>query len=341
MRQTLRRMILKTFPIVAGPLLVGAVGLLSTPVPAHAQPTADQVLADVGLSSDDKRRVLNGEFVSADIGAVSARDLAFAIAFLVKTSPDNLAHKIVAGELVSADEEVKESGAISPVGALGDFAKLDISNQAAQALTGAKPGESLNLSASEISAFAILRGDTTHSVQQQLYRMLLARYQAYRASGLRGIAPYDRGGSTTDLADDLRKASQATRHLAKYMPAAHAVLLNYPTATVPGMRETFYWLKYNIQGKETYVLAHILAASEGAARLVVQRQYYASTGYDGEQAVAGFLPVQEGTVVVYGAHAFTDQVTGLGGSAKRGIGRRVMAEQMKKLFDAERVRVSK
>ncbi len=56
--------------------------------------------------------------------------------------------------------------------------------------------------------------------------MLLARYQAYRASGLRGIAPYDRGGSTTDLADDLRKASQATRHLAKYMPAAHAVLLN-------------------------------------------------------------------------------------------------------------------
>jgi hypothetical protein len=340
MRQMLAR-ILKTFPIVAGPLLVGAVGLLSAPLPAHAQPSADQVLGDVGLSADDKQRVLNGEFVSADIGGVSDRDLAFAIAFLVKTSPDNLAGKMVAGELVSADEQVKEFGVISPAGALADFAKLDISNQAAQALTFAKAGESLNLSASEISAFAVLRGDTTHSVQQQLYRMLLARYQAYRASGLGGIAAYDRGGSTTDLADDLRRASQATRHLAKYMPAAHAVLLNYPTATVPGMRESFYWLKYSIQGKETYVLTHMLTVPEGAGRIFVQRQFYASTGYDGEQAVAGFLPVREGTVVVYGAHAFTDQVTGFGGAAKRGIGRRVMADQMKKLFDAERARVSK
>jgi hypothetical protein len=224
---------------------------------------------------------------------------------------------------------------------MADFAKLDISNQAAQALTAAQPGEALNLSASEIAAFTRLRGDTTHTVQQQLYRTLLARYHAYRASGLGGIAPYDRGGSTTDLAEDLRRAGRAARHLAKYTPAVHAVLLNYPTATAPGMRESFYWLKYNIQGKETYVLVHMLAAAEGAARVLVQRQYYASTGYDGEQSVAGFLPVQEGTVVLYGAHAFTDQVTGFGGSMKRGIGRRVMADQMKKIFEAERARVSK
>jgi hypothetical protein len=332
---------LKCSRIVAAALVLGAAGLPSGPIAAHAQPPADQVLTDVGLSADDKRRVLNGEFVTADLGAVSERDLAFSIAFLVKTSPDDLARKIVAGDLIAADEQVKESGVISPNGTLADFGKLDISNQAAQTLIGAKAGEALNLSASEISGFSILRGGTTHSVQQQLHRMLLARYQAYRASGLDGIAPYDRGGSTTDLASDLRKAGQSTRHLANYAPAVHAALLDYPTATVPGMRENFYWLKYNIQGKETYVLAHVLAASEGAARVVVQRQYYASTGYNGEQALAGFLPVQEGTVVVYGAHAFTDQVAGFGGSMKRSIGHRVMADQMKKLFEAERAQVSK
>jgi hypothetical protein len=339
MRQMLRA--LKCSRIVAAALVLGAAGLPSGPIAAHAQPPADQVLTDVGLSADDKRRVLNGEFVTADLGAVSERDLAFSIAFLVKTSPDDLARKIVAGDLIAADEQVKESGVISPNGTLADFGKLDISNQAAQTLIGAKAGEALNLSASEISGFAILRGGTTHSVQQQLHRMLLARYQAYRASGLGGIAPYDRGGSTTDLAADLRKAGQSTRHLANYAPALHAVLLDYPTATVPGMRENFYWLKYNIQGKETYVLAHVLAASEGAARVVVQRQYYASTGYNGEQALAGFLPVQEGTVVVYGAHAFTDQVAGFGGSMKRSIGHRVMADQMKKLFEEGRAQVSK
>ncbi len=339
MRQMLR--VTKGIRILSVSLMLGAAAVLSGPLAAHGQPTTDDVLTDVGLSPDDTQRVLNGEFVTADVGAVSDRDLAFFIAFLVKTSPDSLARKIVAGELISADEQVKESGVISPAGALADFGKLDISNQAAQALTRAKAGEALNLSAGEISAFALLRGDTTYSVQHQLHRMLLARYQAYRASGLDGIAPYDRGGSTTDLAPDLRQAGRSARHLVKYAPEIHAVLMNYPAATVPGMRESFFWLKYGVQSQETYVLAHVLSASEGGARVVVQRQYYASTGYDGEQAVAGFLPVREGTLVVYGAHAFTDQVTGLGGAAKRSIGHRVMAEQMKKLFDAERARVSK
>ena len=71
----------------------------------------------------------------------------------------------------------------------------------------------------------------------------------------------------------------------------------------------------------------------------MQRQYYVSTGYNAEQAVAGFLPAQGGTVVGYAAHAFTDQVAGFGGSMKRSIGRRVMADQMKKLFEAGRKQV--
>ena len=336
MRHTFPAALKRPF-ILAVLVIAGGAG----PLVAHAQPTADQVLTDVGLSSDDKQRVLNGEFVSADIGGVSDRDLAFAIAFVVKTTPDNLSKTIVAGDLITADEQVKTFGVISPGGALADFAKLDLSNQAAQALTSAQPGESVNFSASEFADFSAVRGGTTHAVQQQLHRTLLARYQAYRASGLGGIAPYDRGGSTTDLAADLRRAGQAARHLQKYMPGFYAVLLDYPKATVPGMRESFYWLRYDIRGKETYVLTHFLTAPEGAARVVVQRQYYASTGYNGEQAIAGFLPVQEGTVVVYGAHAFTDQVEGFGGGMKRSIGRGVMADQMKKLFEADRARAGK
>jgi hypothetical protein len=57
--------------------------------------------------------------------------------------------------------------------------------------------------------------------------------------------------------------------------------------------------------------------------------------------VAGFLPVQEGTVVVSNVHAFTDQVTGFGGSMKRSIGSRVMASKMKELYEAERDRSQK
>ena len=59
------------------------------------------------MSRDDKQRVLNGEFVTADVGAVSDRDLSFSIAFLVKTSPDALSKQIVAGDLVKADAQVQ------------------------------------------------------------------------------------------------------------------------------------------------------------------------------------------------------------------------------------------
>ena len=53
-----------------------------------------------------------------------------------------------------------------------------------------------------------------------------------------------------------------------------------------------------IHGEFTYVLQHTLVVADGAARAVAQRQYYVSTGYNGEQAVAGFLPVPGGTLVV-------------------------------------------
>ena len=75
--------------------------------------------------------------------------------------------------------------------------------------------------------------------------------------------------------------------------------------------------------------------------MVVQRQFYASNGYNVEQAVAGFLPVRDGTLVVYTNHTSTDQVAGFGGSAKRSIGRKFMAEQLEKSFDRSRKLIEK
>ena len=52
--------------------------------------------------------------------------------------------------------------------------------------------------------------------------------------------------------------------------------------------------------------------------------------------MAGFLPVQEGTVVIYTNHTFTDQVAGFGGSMKRGVGRRMMASKPEEASNAAR-----
>jgi hypothetical protein len=303
---------------------------------AHAQPSADQVLTDAGLSGDDKQNVLAGQFVNVSVSGVSDRDLSFGTAFLVKTPPAALARQIEAGELITADTQVQAYGELSAAGSLADFAKLTLTDDEAKTLTNAQPGESLNLSSSEIQAFQALQGSPTAAVQEQLKRMLLARYQAYRASGLAGIAPYDRGGKTGELVADLRRASQATAIAQKYLPAFYAMLLGYPKAKVPGMQERFFWSKSLIHDQMTYVLAHVVAVADGAGRAVMRREFYVSTGYNGEQTAAGFLPVKEGTVVLSVVHAFTDQVTGFGGSFKRSIGSKVMASKMRELYQAER-----
>jgi len=94
--------------------------------PTHAQPSADQVLADVGLSADDKQRVMKGEFVTADLAGVSERGLAVSIVFLVKTSPDALSKQIVANDLIGADPLMRAHGAFSRAGSPADLSKVQV-----------------------------------------------------------------------------------------------------------------------------------------------------------------------------------------------------------------------
>jgi hypothetical protein len=310
--------------------------------PARAEPTADQVLADIGVSADERRQVMNGEFVSPRLAGVSERDLPVALVFLVRTSPDSLATQIMARDLITSDPQVRTYGRFTDPGHLADLAGLTIGSDAARQVVRAQAGQAMNLATSEIAAFTALSSSGPSAVGEQLRKMLLARYQAYRAAGLAGIPPYDRGsGRSTDVASDLRRASQSAALFQKHMPAFHAVLLGYPGKAVPGMQQDFRWIGYDVDGTPTYVLVHMLSAADGAARAVVQRHYYVSTGYNGLQAVLGFLPVEKATLVVYAGHAFTDQVTGLGGAMKRGIGRRVMVNKLREFFEAGRTRVAK
>ena len=297
------------------------------------------MLTDLGLSAADRQRVMSGELVTAELRPVSERDLAVAVAALVRTSPDALGKLVLSGAMVTADSQVRAFGVIKGAGSLQDFAKLQLTGAEAQVLAGARAGDALNLSAAEIAGFTAAAG--TAAVQQQLRQVLLARYQSYRAGGLAGIAPYDRGGGrTTDHAADLRRASEATPALERYGPALRAVLLDYPNATAPAFEESFFWVKSIIHGKTTYTLTHVVVMPVGAARVVARRQFYVSTGYNGEQRVAGLLPVQDGTVVVYASHAFTDQVTGLGGAVKRSVGSTALASRVREIVETERTRAT-
>ena len=319
---------------MAAPALLLALAL---PLPAAALPSAESILEEVGFSAADVQQVIGGEFVTTTLATTSEREIAAAMAFLVTVPPSELMKDARKGLLLTTDPNTISWGKLEGEGSLAQLAKLTLEpdRKRAKLYLGAKPGEDLNLSEAEIAGFKALKGES--AVLEQVRKTLLGRYRAYRAKGLDGIADYARGGGkTTPVGGDLRRATEATTGLKKQVPAFYNVLLGYPKEKGKGFEERFDWSNYMAHGTATYVLTHRMAMPDGDGYVVAQRQFYASRGYNTEQALAGFLPVKQGTVVVYLNRTSTDQVTGFGGGSKRSIGSRVMASQLKDLFEKVR-----
>jgi hypothetical protein len=104
---------------------------------------------------------------------------------------------------------VRAYGKLSAPGSPEDLSGLHITTEEAQALSSDKLLDDMNLTASELASFRTLRGDSTQAIRERLRELLLSRYQSYRAFGLAGIAPYDRGGrGVVDVASDLTKPAE-------------------------------------------------------------------------------------------------------------------------------------
>lgn len=317
--------------------LSGAAALLLSVLPLSLRaeaPAAADVLRELGFPASAEQSVLGGEFVKVDVKSTNDRELAVGLAFLVKVPPQKFMEELQAGLLLETDPNAIAHGPIT--GSLADFQKLTLTpdgKSQVELYRDVEPGEDMNLSAEEIAAFNALKGKPAAQVEDQVRKALLARYQAYRASGLAGIAPYARGrGKQTFAGKDLESASKASAYMKKELPAFYQVLLGYPQADAPGLTEQFSWVTYRAHGTPVRLLVHGFALTDGDAIAVCQRQFYVSGSYNAEQAVAGFLPVKEGTVVVYVNRTSTDQVTGFGGSAKRSIGSGLLASQLEDLF---------
>lgn len=319
------------FLFFVGIVLTG--GVAST---ARAElPSAEALLADLGLSAAEIGEVKAGKIVTHGATAAHERDLATAFAFFAPVSPAELVKELKAGLMLKVDANTIASGAISAAGSPDDFKGLTLSPggaDRARRYTGSVDAD-LNLSAEERATLSKLPSATpVPEVEARVRQLLLARYQAYHAQGLAGIAPFARGSETRSVSDDLRKALESLKGFAKHAPNAHAAMLGYPKAQPAGSESSFKWVHLMAHGAPTIVLVHGLVVPDGDAFVVLQRQYYVSEGFNGEQAVAGILPTQGGSIVIYSNHTSTDQVAGFGGGAKRSIGSKLMASELEGIF---------
>lgn len=303
----------------------------------------EQVIVDFGYPTDTADRLRHGEMLEADPKESSERELAVGFTFLVKEPPAMVAKSFRRMVDAPANPQLAAAVRIRDAGSLADFdglvLKPDGATEAKRYLT-ARPGETLNLSADEIRSFNALAsasGSAVANVEAQLARQLLARYEGYLALGLDGMASYARTNGPEDPATELHDAIDAASPLLwKYAPTMRRLLLSYPRDKPPGLKENFYWLRYELDGRPNYTLRHRLALPVGDNFVVADREFYVSHGYNTSQAIAALLPVPEGTMVFYRSRVSTDQVAGFGSSLKKGIGRGVMAKQMLAIFERSR-----
>ena len=304
--------------------------------------TIDQALADLNLPADAAARIRRGEMVHSDPKESSEREMAVGLTFLVQQPVAEVLQAFRTAVEFKADPQLSASVPIRGAGTPADFASLVLEPDGvaeAKRYLAANPGDTLNLSAGEIRAFKALAsagGDAKPQVEEQLKRLLLARYQAYLARGLGGMAPYERRSGRCEPSAELRRASEAARLLKLHAPALQQVLLSYPEGKPAGLEEHFYWLRYDLDRRPNYTLRHRLALPVGEVFAVADRDFYVSHSYNISQSFAGLIPVPEGTLVVYRSRVSTDQVAGFGSSVKKGIGRGVMAKQLTGIFERSR-----
>jgi len=321
-----------------------ALALLPVSALAQQNPRAEALLAQLPFSDSERQQIMAGKLVTtASREQTSDRELAITMAFLIKEPPSDLIAMFEKAHQYDIDKSATAHGELHGDGSLADLQGLHLkpdADAAAKRYADASPGTDLNLSAAEIAEFRALPDKTTAAVEEELRKVLLARYQAYRAQGLAGIAPYDRGGGkSTNPAEDLKRATNASPVLAREAPEVVAALLNYPKSQPAKATEKFFWVNFDIDDKPTIALTHRLVSPQADGTYVVaDRHYYVSRSHNDVQAIGGIFPVQEGALVIYANRTFTDQLGGFGASAKQAIGRKIMGGQIAAFYEQLRAK---
>ncbi len=304
--------------------------------PARALPGAAEILSGTIFGERDIAKVLAGEEVTTPVREVSPRELGVGLACLVPSGRRASLAVLRNAEPLMPEKYRDASGPLDLDRLDESFAALGLGSGAAaeaRRYLAAEPGYGLNLSESEIAAFAALQpdpGQELAAVDAQLRRIFAERVRAYRSEGTSGIAPFARGnGESSSPGDELRQTTEGLDGFRKAFPAFHRALLSYPRGEIED-QEFWFWTRIRVLGRPVFMLHQRLAAEQGDVEVVVERQIYATQFLDVGQTVAALLPVQEGTLLFDIYRTWVDRWTGPGFTvgAKRKVGNELISSTL-------------
>jgi hypothetical protein len=321
-------------------LLILMTGVLyCLPVFGQEVPTTQQILQNFEIGAEQITQLERGEIVDYEVSETSQKELAIGVAMILPIHSPKIIDYIKLGNLTVTESDLITSAPLTNNADINSFEKFAFTDKQlgeAKTFLKAEPGDEFNLSKSELDSLKSLQANlenadnkTLLKTANQKYRgILLQRLQAYRKSGLSGIAAYSRENSTADPAEELKKDTINSKVLAHYFPELQKAWLNYPATLPPNSTEQFLWLNRKIEDRPTAILTHRIMVSNETGGIFVSRQFYVGHSYDSSQVVAGGLPYKNGTLIFYSTRSSTGQVEGMGSSLKHSVGREQMKKEM-------------
>ena len=301
--------------------------------------------ANLGFEESDLDKLAQGEIVSRDLQEDSKKELALAVAMVVKAPFGEVFDWLQKRAIDDVDETILSHGVL-PDGAVSaeSFASLSFEPGELDKLLLVEPGSDFNLSQPEIAKLqGIAKANESAPIAKQqeaiaqAYREILSqRVDAYRQGGLAGIAPYTRGGDEAQPGKELGLAVEEMKYIEEGAPTFYHAFKNFPADAKPSMESQFTWQIQSIQDRPTVVLVHRMIERHEDYAVAGRREYFVGQSFNSLQIIAGAFSYGEDTLIFYTNRTFTDQVAGFGSGTKHTIGRKMMLGEVVKLFESIR-----
>ena len=322
-------------------LLTFSLLLLADPVLADPPLQVYEVLSVLGMDKGQIAKLVEAQPLSYALSEGRSDEVAVAVVWYLPVPLAKVSEYLRLENSGSLDEDVADYGLLTEKDGTNSLTPIALSNEDTMALLEAERGDEFNLSAHEYASFKALKKTLKHSPHKNIdsevglhYRdILFQRFLAYRQGGSYAIAPYLReDGLDSKPSLELNQAANESAILKRYFPNLLEAWLDYPKTLPLGAKETFPWVKKNVEGRVATILRHRIDTDWNGGTLILTREFYASHSYNASQWITGCLPYRDGTVIFQQVRSYTDQVAGVASGVKHLVGRELLKDKMLKYF---------
>jgi hypothetical protein len=318
--------------------IAAAVAVLLVSAGPAAQDSSREVrdyLTRQGIAEADIARLESGEVVTA-LRDVTKGSTEVAVVAAVKIAVPRAQVASYYGQVIAyVDGQVTLAfGKLGSPPRLEDVKELSFDRGEVDELRSCRPGRcGIRLGGAGFDALrsSIDWAAADHAEQVNAYarKAAVGYVAAYQSRGDAALVTYNHSAEPVALKDEWRGILANSTLFHEYAPELRAYLEQFPSGSLPGGRDVFYWIKERYTGlKPVISIVHGVVYEPPARKdrtFIVQKQLYASHYIDASLAIATLLDAQHAgrpaTYLVYANRTRGDLLKGGFGGLKRNVAR--------------------